>query len=184
MKRSLAFYWRSICANRRAVTKPTNCLKISTPTSLAEKKSTPIGSWRFSISIKLFRLNFRQCLTIWFADYSLTQYLFHFLTREALDIDPLGKEFVQDPSVFLGEHNGRTRLTISMTPVVSALMRLTDAELKRREDADPPEVFDYKKDLKSKGKVAELRSRIIPGYQMAIDARMAKTFSDLWSESA
>ena len=119
-----------------------------------------------------------------FADYSLTRYLFHFLTREALDTDITGKELVQNPSIFLAEKNGRRRLTIAITPVVSALIRLTDAELKRREDAEPPEIFDYKKDLKSKGKVGELRSRVIPGYQMAIDAKMAKPFSDLWSESA
>ena len=119
-----------------------------------------------------------------FADYSLTRYLFHFLTREALDTDTTGKEFVRNPSAFLAEANGRVRLTVALTPVVSALMRLTDAELKRREDAIPPESFDYKKDLKSKGKVGELRSRVIPGYQMAIDAKMAKRFSDHWEESA
>lgn len=60
-------------------------------------------------------------------------------------------------------------------------MNIVDADLKRREDDGVP--FDYKKDLKSPTKIAELRSIVIPQYQMAIRAKFARPFSIEWQES-
>jgi hypothetical protein len=115
-----------------------------------------------------------------FADYTQTHYLFHYLTREALETDELGRQFILSPSEFVHTTDGRNRLKRAINPIVSALMRIMDADLKRRENEN--EEFDFKKDLKSKTKIGEIRSRVIPQYQMSVDSRMTLSFSNLWNE--
>jgi hypothetical protein len=105
----------------------------------------------------------------------------HFLVREALETDSVGKAFCANPSAFLRERDGRLRLRHSIDKLVTSLIRLLDGELKRRESEGTP--FDYKRELKSPRSVAELRSRIIPIYQITVDGGMAPSFSDDWQKS-
>jgi hypothetical protein len=116
-----------------------------------------------------------------FGRYGLTRFLLHFLVREALETDSVGKAFCANPSAFLRERDGRLRLRHSIDKLVTSLIRLLDGELKRRESEGTP--FDYKRELKSPRSVAELRSRIIPIYQITVDGGMAPSFSDDWQKS-
>lgn len=54
-----------------------------------------------------------------FAHYSLTRFLFHYLLREALEIDESGLSFCRNPSAFLHEPDGRLRLKHSVEPIVA-----------------------------------------------------------------
>lgn len=118
-----------------------------------------------------------------FAHYSLTRFLLHYLLREALEIDTgEGLKFCKNPSTLLNETNGRARLKIAIEPLVVALRNIVDAILKQFDDEGV--LFDYKKDLKSPTKIAELRSKVIPLYQMAVSSQMTRSFSDLWKKSA
>ncbi len=117
-----------------------------------------------------------------FADYTQARFLLHYLVREVLDTDELGKQFVKEPAKFLHEADGRERFIKAIQPVVVALISITDADLKRRDDEG--EEYDFKKELKSKTRIGEMRSRIVAGYDMAKRAGMTKTFADLWPQKA
>jgi hypothetical protein len=117
-----------------------------------------------------------------FAHYSLTPFLFLYLLREALETDETGMAFCQNPSEFLKAKDGRLRLRHSIEPTVTALMRIMDAYLKRQEDNETG--FDYKKDLKSPRKILDIRTFVIPFYQITLDTGGdLKSFSELWQES-
>ena len=118
-----------------------------------------------------------------FAHYSLTRFLLHYLLREALEIDKNdGVSFCRKPSEYVGEKNGRARLKQSVEPIIVALMNIMDAEVKRRKEEEG-DAFDYKKDLKSPTKIADIRSKVIPQYQMAINSKFTRSFSDQWKKA-
>jgi hypothetical protein len=114
-----------------------------------------------------------------FAYYSLTPFLFLYLLREALETDEAGIAFCQNPTDFVSVPNGRLRLKHSVDPIVTALMRIVDAYLKQQEENETG--FDYKKDLKSPTKVLDIRTFVIPFYQITIDTGGdLKSFGEQW----
>jgi len=116
--------------------------------------------------------------------YSLTRFLFHYLLREVLELDKNdGISLCRRPSDFVSDKDGRSRLKIAIEPVVKALVSSVDADLKRRR-AEEGDTFDHKKDLKSPKKIADIRSKVIPFYQMALESKFTRSFSELWKESA
>jgi hypothetical protein len=118
-----------------------------------------------------------------FAYYSLTRFLFHYLLRQALEIDKNdGLNFCRKPSDYLNEKDGRLRLKRCVKPIIEALMNIVDADLKRRQEEEGV-AFDYKKDLKSPTKIADIRSKVIPHYQMGIGSKFTQSFSNLWKKS-
>jgi hypothetical protein len=117
-----------------------------------------------------------------FAFYSLTPFLFLYLLREALETDETGFAFCQNPTEFLEVPNGRLRLKHSVDPIVTALMRIVDAYLKQQEEKETG--FDYKKDLKSPTKILDIRTFVIPFYQITIDTGGdLKSFGEQWQSS-
>jgi hypothetical protein len=117
------------------------------------------------------------------ARYSLTRFLFHYLLREVLELDKNdGINFCRRPSEYVNDKNGRARLKESLEPVVKALVSSVDADLKRRR-SEEGDMFDHKKDLKSPKKVADIRSKVIPFYQMALESKFTRSFSELWKDS-
>jgi hypothetical protein len=116
-----------------------------------------------------------------FANYTLTRWLVLHLVREALLTDAVGKSCFGRPSDFLSQPNGRVRLRECIGHITQTLVRALNGEVKRRSDAG---YFDYKKLLKNKEFVSEIRSKLIPFYQMAIDSALAKPFAKNWTDSA
>ncbi len=118
-----------------------------------------------------------------FAFYSLSRFLFHYLLRQALELDKGdGLKFCQRPSDYVGEVKGRDRLKRSIEPIVVALMNIVDADLKRRRQEEGDD-FDYKKDLKSPTRIADIRSKVIPHYQMGIASKFTRSFTEEWKNS-
>lgn len=118
-----------------------------------------------------------------FAAYSLTPYLFLYLLRDTLEEKECeGAEFVQDPSKYLGAANGRARLRKSIAPTITVLVNVVAAELKRRADLGTP--FDYKKDLKSKAAIKDMRSKVVPQYQTARNLGYVQSFQKQWEASS
>ncbi len=117
-----------------------------------------------------------------FAWYSLSRYLLLYLLRESLETDNLGKRFCLNPSELINQPKGKERIVRCIDKVSQVIVRLLDSEVKRR-DADPSAPFDYKRALKSPKEVRELRSTIVAHYQIAIDGKLAPTFSEEWEKS-
>lgn len=113
-----------------------------------------------------------------FGSYSLTRFLFHYLLREVLELPESGaKEFYRHPKEYITQDGGRSKLRAAVSPVVKSLVNMMDAYLKKQSTN-----FDYKKDLKSPNKIADIRSWVIPLYQMGVQSKMTRPFTDLWNE--
>ena len=115
-----------------------------------------------------------------FASYTLTRFLVLYLVREALETDPVGQEFFQNPSAFMKEENGRARLKECMESLVKSVIRPLDNEVARLSNLS--EVYDYKRQLKSPKSVGEMRTTVIAHYQVILDNGYAPRFSDQWTE--
>jgi hypothetical protein len=115
------------------------------------------------------------------ARYSVTPYFVMYLVKQALQLDPLGKEFCQDPGKFVQERG--------FNAVVSTIRQITDdlivdlnAELAERTEAGNP--FDHKRELKSPNAVRTLRGNVLPSYQKAVSRKRASSFSEEWEPGA
>jgi hypothetical protein len=117
-----------------------------------------------------------------FARYTITRFLVLYLLREALEKDPLGKDFCLRPTQFLKSSKRRAHLEECIDKVAKVVVRILDSEVKRR-DADSSTPFDYKRELKSPNSVREIRSTIVSHYQIAVDSKLAPTFSGEWKKS-
>lgn len=130
----------------------------------------------------LTRRKLKDMKQVSFAGYSLTPFLFLYLLREVLEDDTIGSEFCRNPSSFVRSPNGRSRLRQTAEPIITALMSIVDAYLKRYlEQHRFP--FDHKKDLKSPSRISEIRSVVVPNYQMSKDASFTVPFSSGWERS-
>ena len=116
-----------------------------------------------------------------FARYTLTRFLILYLVREALETDTVGREFCLDPSPFLEEENGRGRLRTCMKKLIRTVIRPLDNEVTRLNK--PPDVFDYKRELKSPNAVGEMRATVIAHYQVILDSEYAVPFSQQWEST-
>jgi hypothetical protein len=120
-----------------------------------------------------------------FGKYTLTRYLIIYLIREALETDALGKELCLNPTAFLKGDGARDRVVQAVKKVATSIVKLVDTEATRRSQMSQNgnEFFDYKSDLKSPRKIADIRAAIVSHYQIVIDNRYAPTFSEAWSSS-
>jgi hypothetical protein len=112
------------------------------------------------------------------AYYSVTPYFVMYLVKQALQLDPLGKAFCQDPGRFVRDR--------SFDTVVKAVGQISDdlivdlnAELAEREEAGNP--FDHKRELKSANAVRALRGEVLPSYQKAVSRKRASSFTEEWA---
>ena len=138
-----------------------------------------IALWEINVAVRKRLESIEDRL---FASYSLTPFLFLFLLREVLELpESGGQTLCQNPSTYLNEPNGLKRLNYTIASIVGAIANMVEADLKRRK-AEGLE-FDYKKDLKNANKIREIRSQIIPLYQMAVNSKFARPFSKAWKES-
>lgn len=115
-------------------------------------------------------------------NYRLTEYFVLYLVREALELDEEGKRFCKDPSPFLAEENGRSRLKLCAKQIIQDLIVDLNAEVKEREQAGNP--FDYKRELKSPVAVRQLTRGIIPQYEKSMKRGRTSSFGEEWRESA
>jgi hypothetical protein len=117
-----------------------------------------------------------------FAFYGLTRFLLLYLLREVLETDVEGKKFCLKPSTFIKQPRGKSRVLECTDTIAQVVVRLLDAEIKRR-DAEPTAPFDFKRELKSPNPVRELRSTVVAHYQIAVDSKLAPTFSGEWQKT-
>lgn len=116
------------------------------------------------------------------ASYRLCQYFLLYLLRQALELDPDGKTFCEDPRKFISQPNGRDRLCSCAARIVKDIIIDLNAEVRERAEAGKP--FDYKRELKSPNPVRELARSIIPQYQKAVSRGRACSFGQEWKSSA
>ncbi len=116
-----------------------------------------------------------------FGSYGLTPYFVLSLVKDALDNDEAGKAFVENPSNFLQEADGRDRIKQCMESMAGDLVTMLDTEASSRNEGDS--YFDYKTELKSPNAVRTLKSTIIGQYRVAVRNRFANSFSALWEGS-
>jgi len=114
-----------------------------------------------------------------FGGYKLTHFLVMYLMREALDTDPLGKQFCATPENFISTKNDLTKLLACIERIAQTVLRALDNEIKRK-DADLKNPFDFKRDLKSPNKVRLIETNVITTYQVLIDNEAAIPFSQQW----
>lgn len=119
-----------------------------------------------------------------FGNYTLTRYLIVYLLREALETDDVGRELCKNPSSFLSQKNGRTKLREALAKVAAPVVRVLDTEATRRSKADADGFFDYKNELKSPEKVRAIRAIVISQYQVLIDNKYSPSFGDAWNGSS
>lgn len=115
------------------------------------------------------------------ASYRLTQYFVLYLLRQALELDKDGKEFCADPSKFLGDTKGRSRLKVCSDRIVKDLIIDLNAEVRDREQTG--EKFDFKREFKSPNAIREISRSIIPQYQKAVSIGRACSFGMEWKKS-
>lgn len=116
-----------------------------------------------------------------FASYTLTRFLLVYLIREALELDPTGMLFCENPSPFLRQTKGIERLRYCFSVIAKILVRQLDSHFKRRNKAG--EFFDYKSELKNPQAVEKISDAITLGYQYVLDDDETKSFSSLWAKS-
>ena len=63
-----------------------------------------------------------------FASYGLTKFLALYLLRQALETDEAGREFCANPSTFIKQPGGKTRLLTSMEKISQVVIQLLDGE--------------------------------------------------------
>ena len=114
--------------------------------------------------------------------YRLTRYFMLYLLRRVLNMDRLGKRFVQSPARFLSEPQGAKRIRDSVESVLGDLIIDFNAEIEERECQGQP--FDYKREFKSPNPVRDLAKSIIAPYQKAIRRNRATSFALEWETSA
>jgi hypothetical protein len=117
-----------------------------------------------------------------FGEYGLTPFLALYLLREALQDDPIGRAFCDNPSKFLEEPNGRVRINRCIESVSKTLVRILDTDITGRNQAGA--FFDYKRELKVQKSIFDLRRSVIGSYGVVIVNKYAPTFGQLWDESA
>ncbi len=116
-----------------------------------------------------------------FASYSLTPYLFLFLLRNMLETNECGaRGFCENPSLFMSEPRARERIRDTMRPYVEYLAKIVAALLEQRKERG--EEFDYKRDLKSKVKIHDVKNSISPHYEMAYRVEQLRPFDKVWGE--
>ena len=130
----------------------------------------------------LSNLDFIKSENRLFARYRLTLFLIMYLVREALDTDEIGRTFSRNPTLFFREKNGRKRLKDCVSNLVKTVIRPLDNEVTRLNR--PPQVFDYKRRLKSSKAVDELCATVIGHYQVILDNGYAEPFSKQWESTA
>jgi AIPR protein len=111
------------------------------------------------------------------AYYSLTSYFVMYLVKQALQLDPLGKEFCQDPGRFVRDR-GFDAVVKIVGQISDDLIVDLNAELAERGEAGKP--FDHKRELKSANAVRTLRSEVLPSYQKAVSRKRASSFTEEW----
>lgn len=112
------------------------------------------------------------------ARYSVTPYFLMYLVKQALQLDPKGKEFCQDPGRFVRE-GGFDEVVRTLRQIADDLVVDLNAELAERDDSGNP--FDHKRELKSPNAVRALRGDVLPSYQKAITRKRASSFSEEWN---
>jgi hypothetical protein len=112
-----------------------------------------------------------------FGSYVLTKWLLLYLVRECLVTETLGQAVFANPSEFLSRPNGRKNLSLCIGDIAQNVARLLSANAKRRYSQPG---FDYKKDLKNKEHVANVRTEIVPFYQILLDGGLAVSFAKKW----
>lgn len=117
-----------------------------------------------------------------FGKYNLTRYLIIYLIREVLDNDEIGKDLCLYPSKYLKADNARVLLTEALAEVATCIVNVLDSEYTRRKKAE--EYYDYKSDLKSPKKVAEISAIIVSQYQTIIGSGYAPSFSKVWQSKS
>ena len=114
------------------------------------------------------------------AFYSVTPYFVMYLVRHALQLDPLGKKFCQDPGRFVQE-KGFDGVVEAVGQISDDLIVDLNAELAEREEAG--NTFDHKRELKSANAVRALRGEVLPSYQKAVSRKRASSFTEEWGET-
>jgi hypothetical protein len=107
----------------------------------------------------------------------VTPYFVMYLVKQALQLDPPGKEFCQDPGRFVRDR-GFDAVVKSVRQISGDLIVDLNAELAEREEAGNP--FDHKQELKSANAVRGLRSEVLPSYQKAVSRKRASSFTEEW----
>ena len=63
---------------------------------------------------------------------------------------------------------------------MQVVIRLLNGEVKRRDAKTSP--FDFKRELKSPNSVRDIRSTIVSQYEVMVDGKLARSFSDEWNK--
>lgn len=111
------------------------------------------------------------------AYYSVTPYFVMYLVKQALQLDPLGKKFCQDPGRFVRDR-GFDAVVKAVRQISDDLIVDLNAELAERGEAGKP--FDHKRELKSANAVRALRGEVLPSYQKAVSRNRASSFTEEW----
>ncbi len=117
-----------------------------------------------------------------FANYSITQYFLVYLLRKILETDSLGKEFCADTAKFTATKKDQQALYSILDKMAQAMVRMVNREAKRR-DADPTNIFDFKRELKSPNAVRAFESTVLVMYQILSDDNEDLTFASRWKEA-
>ena len=117
-----------------------------------------------------------------FGEYGLTPFVALYLVREALETDAVGKQFCANPSEFLAQPNGRSRINRCIDSLSKTLMQILDTDITGRNQAGA--FFDYKRELKVQKSIYDLRRTVIGSYQVVVVNKYAPTFAESWDKSA
>jgi hypothetical protein len=117
-----------------------------------------------------------------FANYRLTHFFLLYLVRQALETDPLGKQFCANPAQFTSTKRDQALLLATIDKVAQAIVRIVNGEVRRR-DADKDTPFDFKRELKSPTAVRKLETTGITHYQVLTDSDAAVTFEKGWKSA-
>ncbi|MBO9647392.1 MAG: AIPR family protein [Variovorax sp.] len=108
------------------------------------------------------------------ANYRLTHYFLLYLLRQAIAVDPAGRDFIERPDSLV-QSVGLEKLLGLAKNILADLIVDFNAEIAERIEAKNP--FDHKRELKSPTAVRTLAKQLIPSYEKAIRRDRATSFS-------
>lgn len=114
-----------------------------------------------------------------FASYKLTRYFLLYIVGRIIKGDTRGKIVFGNPMALGDRDRWGRRLHYCLDPVVSGLVIDLNYEL-----AESSGTFDYKLELKANQRARTRADTIIKSYEKDVSRGKAKSFGDLWDESA
>jgi hypothetical protein len=110
-----------------------------------------------------------------FGKHVLTKFLLLYILRHIFEVDPIGKKFVKDPSVFVRKDTKRKHFQKCVEALVKDIVIDVNAEVEALGDD-----FDYRGKLRDESWVKDLKKAVVTSYEKGVARNRITSFEEQW----